>query len=331
MGRTVSLSVGIGLTNACNLTCAHCYRDLDHIDYLSLQDVQEVCDRLPVRSVGLGTGENALHPDFLAILSYLHGRGIAMSMASNGYSLTTIPDDYLTLFRDVEVSIDFPTEDQQDAFRGEGNWRLTHTALERCQRLGVEVSVLATMMNTNYDQMDALATLARSLGVNLRFNVYQPVRNGQYNLSYEQFWGGFRRALGTGRLLSCTEPVVRAVLGLLPVQSPCGHESVRITPDRRVAPCVYWPDGALSIDDLRLLGEQVLVTEPFRQATRVPSAAADCPCQGGCASRRALLGELNAHDLYCPWVRGDAIQLDSERAPDKDLVRARNYCTTIVA
>jgi len=28
-------SVGIGLTNACNLTCAHCYRPTDRIDYAS--------------------------------------------------------------------------------------------------------------------------------------------------------------------------------------------------------------------------------------------------------------------------------------------------------
>ena len=33
-------------------------------------------------------------------------------------------------------------------------------------------------------------------------------------LSYEQFWEGFRRLLGAGRLLSTSEPIVNAMLGL---------------------------------------------------------------------------------------------------------------------
>ena len=326
-----ALSVGLGLTNDCNLSCAHCYRSTDSIAYLSLQDVQTVCEHLSVSSVGLGTGENALHPQFLDILSYLHERRIKLSMASNGYSLTVIPSEYLMFFRDVEISIDFPTERGQDAFRGAGSWGTVCAALNRCQELGIEVSILSTMMNTNYDQMDDLARLARSWGVNLRFNVYQPVQNGRFNLSYEQFWDGFRRVLAVSKLLSCTEPVVRAALGLTPVHSPCGFESIRVTPDRHVAPCVYWPSATLTIDDLGDLGAHVLETGDFQQVRQVPPIAADCLCQGGCASRRALLGALNQHDLYCPWVRGETVHLDYGWASHKDLVRARNYCTTIVA
>ena len=46
-------SVGLGLTNECNLACAHCYRDTGRIDRLSLDDVQRVCENVPVRSVNL--------------------------------------------------------------------------------------------------------------------------------------------------------------------------------------------------------------------------------------------------------------------------------------
>ena len=109
----MSLSVGIGLTNDCNLACGHCYRDTTQISYLSMEDLRAVCERLPVTSVGLGTGENALHPDFAAIVAYLYGQGIKLSMASSGYSLTTLPDECLLAFRDVEVSIDFATSNSK--------------------------------------------------------------------------------------------------------------------------------------------------------------------------------------------------------------------------
>ena len=326
----MALSVGVGLTNDCNLDCGHCYRPTGGVYALSLEDVRVVCDSIPVGSVGLGTGENALHPQFVEIIAHLRDRGIAMSMASNGYSLNAIPDECLTAFRDVEVSIDYPTEPAQDRFRGLGNWRDVHSAMERCQVLGVEVSILATMMNTNYDEMDGLARLARTRATNLRVNVYQPVRNGRFSLSYEQFWEGFRRLLGAASLRSCTEPVVRAALGLGSVHSPCGRESVRVTPQRSVAPCVYWPDSSLTLEDLARLGTEILETPDFRRATEVPPSAADCPCQGGCASRRALLGNLDQHDLYCPWVRGESVGLDFEAVSLEGLTRSRNCCTTIV-
>ncbi|MGC2323299.1 MAG: hypothetical protein WA463_11765, partial [Terriglobales bacterium] len=53
-----SISLGLGLTNECNLSCAFCYRDPTRADRLSLDQVKAVMERLPVRSVNLGTGEN---------------------------------------------------------------------------------------------------------------------------------------------------------------------------------------------------------------------------------------------------------------------------------
>ena len=66
-----TISLGLGLTNECNLSCSFCYRDPSRTDRLSLDQVKSVMERLPVRSVNLGTGENGMHPDFKAILGLL--------------------------------------------------------------------------------------------------------------------------------------------------------------------------------------------------------------------------------------------------------------------
>jgi len=328
-----ALSVGIGLTNDCNLRCAHCYRDTNRIDYISLDQVRTICESLPVGSMGFGTGENALHPEFVPIVEYLHGRGVKLNLASNGYSLTTLSDEHLRMFNDVEVSIDFATREQQDDFRGPGNWNLVHEAMARCHWLGVKVSILATLMSVNYDQMDGLVVVARAAGANLRVNVYQTVKTDAYRLSYEQFWTGFRRLFAAGRVISCAEPVVRAAMGLPDVASPCGATSIRFNPRGQVIPCVYWPlrGPAHTIADLPRLGLAVMDDRQFWEARAVPPAAASCPCQGGCATRRALNGQLDAHDDYCPWARGHTIDLPWQPAPAVDLMRARNVCTTIIA
>jgi len=46
-----SFSVGIGLTNECNLRCAHCYRPDMALERLTLEDVRRVCKELPALAV----------------------------------------------------------------------------------------------------------------------------------------------------------------------------------------------------------------------------------------------------------------------------------------
>jgi MoaA/NifB/PqqE/SkfB family radical SAM enzyme len=329
----MKLSVGIGLTNDCNLRCAHCYRDTDHIDHLSLEQIKTICENLPVGGIGFGTGENALNPEFVPIVEYLYAQGIRLNLASNGYSLMDLDEGHLRMFHDVDVSIDFPTEKEQDRFRGQGNWDLVHQAIARCRSLNIPVSILATLMVINYTRMDELAGLARKNGAALRVNAYQAVKTDAFKLSYEQFWEGYRRLFGAAEVVSCSEPVVRAAMGLEDVRSPCGHSSIRFNPRGQVIPCVYWPlrgDPAPTIADLPLLGPDIMDGDEFRRARGEPSVASGCPCRGGCATRRALNGILDAHDDYCPWVRGTELHLDWKPAPAVDLVRARNVCTTIV-
>ncbi len=329
----MKLSVGIGLTNDCNLACEHCYRDTERIDNISLDQIKTICEYLPVGSMGFGTGENAFNPEFVSIIEYLHTRSVQLSVASNGYTLMALSDDHLRMFHDVEVSIDFATREAQDAFRGEGNWALVHAAMKRCHTLGVTASVLATMMSINYDQIDRLAVLARTNNANLRVNAYQSVKTDRFKLTYDQFWNGYRRLFSAAQVISCAEPVVRAAMGLDNVDSPCARTSIRFNPRGQIIPCVYWRiDGgrALTVSDLPRLGVQVMDAADFERAREVPSRAADCACRGGCAARRALNGNLDRHDEYCPWARGEDIWLRWEAAPSIDLMRARNVCTTIV-
>jgi len=332
----MAVSIGIGITNDCNLSCAHCYRPQDRIYQLSLDDIRTISETLDVASFNMGTGESWLHPEFPQIVEYLARRGIKMSMASNGYSLNEMPVALLRRFHDVELSVDFATPQAQDAFRGAGNWDCVMRALERCHRHGIEVTLLATMMNTNYAQMDGLVEVARDVGANLRVNVYQPVGQNDFLLSYEQFWEGFQRLLGAGRLLSSSEPIVHAMLGLSSLSgSPCGRHSIRFTPQRYITPCVYWPQPDLTLADLDgHTTESILDSAQFRRAIHVPDACRTCPyvanCGGGCASRRALLGDLNQPDVYCPIVRGETMDLPFTPAPAKDLPRGSNVCTTII-
>jgi MoaA/NifB/PqqE/SkfB family radical SAM enzyme len=328
-------SVGIGLTNNCNLSCPHCYRDQEKISNISLEDIKTLFKTIPIKSIGMGTGENILNPEFHEILDFLSDKDINLSLASNGLTLTEISKEELKLFNDVEVSIDFPTEKEQDKFRGKGNWKLVHKAMDRCKDLGVNLSILTTLMSVNYDKMKDLVNLAREHEVNLRGSVYQSVNSQNFELNYKQFWRAFKDLLEAGELISCSEPVVRAVLNLKPVYSPCGQKSIRINPHGQLSPCVYFGGNSgseplLTIKDLPRLGEEIINTYYFKQFRDTPKEVESCLCKGGCSGRRALRGDLNGHDYYCPWSRDEQLELNYTKANITNLVRSENNCNIIV-
>ena len=333
----MSFSVGVGLTNACDLACAHCYRDVDRVDQLTEAQVLGVCESLPVRSVNLGTGENGLHPEYAAIVRALAARGVKLSLTSNGYTIERSSDETLKAFREMEVSIDFPTEREQDAFRGPGNWKRVMAGIERARRLGITVTVLSVMMKTNYRRLPEIARVAFAAGANYRVNVYQAVKTDAFTLSYEEFWEGFRRLLGATRLVSTTEPILDAMLGQpFKTGSGCGRQTVRVTPKGAIIPCVYWGASDLRLEDLRDKGaDGVLASPQFERARALPDACRTCAfvatCHGGCAGRRELAGGVERGDPYCPLLRGARVALDWAPAARQDLLKTGSACTTVLA
>jgi radical SAM protein with 4Fe4S-binding SPASM domain len=328
----MAFSVGIGLTNECDLRCPHCYRPDATVDRLSLAAVRRICEAIPVGSMNLGVGENGLHPEYRPVLDYLAERRIRTSITSNGASVACLSDAEVTRFASVEFSLDFPTESAHDAFRGPGNWRRVHAGLERCQRLGVPVGITAVLMRINARQIPGLVAVARRAGAYLRVNVYQPAKVDAFTLGYDEFWDAFRALAEASRLVATTEPVLAGVLGLADFTGPgCGRSTVRVAPDGRILPCTYWPTSALGLDSLETLGPAIVAAPEFAAARAIPDPCARCPCRGGCAGRRALLGKATEPDPYCPFARGERVALEWPRAAAGDLPKVGSACTTVVA
>jgi len=331
---TQGISLGLGLTNECNLTCAFCYRDPQRTDRLSIDQVRSTMESLLVRSVNLGTGENGMHPEFKAILGYLRTQPVKLTITSNGHSVAVLEDEDLRAFHDVEFSLDYPTQEEQDGQRGPGNWELVHRQAERCVRLGVPVTITAVMMKSNYLRLPDVARVAKRLEAPLRVNVYQAVRSDLYALTYEEYWEGFRRLFENTDVIAIGEPLVRAMSGLPPLAGGCGVGTVRVTPRATTQPCVYWPGAGEPLAEMISAGAQILNSTPFELARTLPEACHSCEfrdtCHGGCAGRRRLQDALLQPDVYCPIVRGELPRLAIRMAANRDLPKFGSSCTTVV-
>jgi radical SAM protein with 4Fe4S-binding SPASM domain len=334
MTPDAGIALGLGLTNECNLACAFCYRDPNRADRLSLDQVETVMEHLPVRSVNLGTGENGMHPDFKAILAYLRTNPIKLTITSNGHSVAVLEDNELSAFHDIEFSLDYATQAEQDAQRGNGNWALIHEQAERCLRLRIPVTIIAVMMKSNYLHLAEVARVAKQFDAPLRVNVYQAVRSDVYALTYEEYWEGFRRLFEETDVIAIGEPLVRAMVGLPPLRAGCGVSTIRVTPRATTQPCVYWPGPGEPLSDLISAGVNVLSSTPFEQARTLPQTCSQCEfrdsCHGGCAGRRSLQGALLQPDSYCPIIRGERPILRVRMAANRDLPKLSSSCTTVV-
>jgi radical SAM protein with 4Fe4S-binding SPASM domain len=275
-----------------------------------------------------------MHPDFKAILAYLQTKPVKLTITSNGHSVAVLDDSQLRAFHDIEFSLDYPTETEQDAQRGSGNWELIQQQAKRCVKLGVPVTIVAVMMKANYLRLADVARVAKQFDAPLRVNVYQSVRSDIYALSYEEYWEGFRRLFAETDVIAIGEPLVRAMAGLPPRHGGCGVSTVRVTPRATTQPCVYWSGTGEPLTDLISAGPDILNSTPFEQARTLPQACEPCEfrdsCHGGCAGRRRLQGALLEPDSYCPIIRGQRPTLPIRMAANRDLPKLSSSCTTVV-
>ena len=275
-----------------------------------------------------------MHPDFKAILAYLRTQPVKLTITSNGHSVAVLEDEELRAFHDIEFSLDYPSEIEQDAQRGPGNWALIQQQARRCVRLGVPVTIVAVMMKSNYLRLAEVARVAKHFDAPLRVNVYQAVRSDIYALSYEEYWDGFERLFAETDVIAIGEPLVRAMAGLPPLRGGCGVSTVRVTPRATTQPCVYWPGSGEPLSELDSTGLDILRSTPFEQARTIPDACQPCEfrdsCHGGCAGRRRLQDALLQPDCYCPIIRGERPRLEIRMAANRDLPKLSSSCTTVV-
>jgi len=146
-GRKALLQV----TERCDLRCAHCFvsatrRGAD----MRLGDLATALPRLEsarVSTVTLTGGEPFVHPDLLELVTLLTGTGVAVTICTNGVSVTT--DQIAALRRlpgtSVNVSLDGFSRNSHGRFRGDrDSFDVTVANIRRLGDAGLLKGILCT-------------------------------------------------------------------------------------------------------------------------------------------------------------------------------------------
>jgi len=179
-------------TQACDLSCRHCYQNAAHWpapDEMTLQEKLDLVDQMAEAGVpflAIAGGEPLVSKDLLPTLEHARKRGIHVTLATNGTLLTSEMVARLKAVgvKYIEVSIDSLRPEEHDAFRGlNGAWARSIQGIRNSVDGGVRTGLAACFTRDTIDQVDDVVKFAIDLGCQTfsHFN-FIPVGRGRHIL-----------------------------------------------------------------------------------------------------------------------------------------------------
>lgn len=168
-----SFCVQIAVTNRCNLSCRHCYREVrqafeSELSTAELVDIlSQVRDLAQARggeaSVVLSGGEPLLRSDLGLLIRVAQSMGVEPHLNTNG----TLLDEAMIAalagwgLGSVQISLDGPEAASHEQIRGRGSFERTLAGVRAARRAGLEVMFKVTLMpGINAERIGAFYELA---------------------------------------------------------------------------------------------------------------------------------------------------------------------------
>ena len=191
-GSQKFLTAQLDITNACNLSCAHCYHEHHSNDGgLDLAGWRAVLDQYHALAEKLRLapwlvlcgGEPTISPLFLPLLEELDRRwpGVHVTVLTNGTRLTKELVQALRRFNiGFQISLDGPDAQRHDLVRGRGNFARALAGLGSLLAAGLNATFLATLSYRSSAWIeDFFQTAARCKVEQMNFTRFIPQGTGR--------------------------------------------------------------------------------------------------------------------------------------------------------
>jgi AdoMet-dependent heme synthase len=162
-------------TQACDLSCTHCRacaQPSRHPEELSTEEGE----RLLAETAAMGTpvfilsgGDPVKRPDLCRLIR--HGAGLGLRMGTIPAATPLLTEDLVRRLKDaglaqMALSLDFPTAELHDAFRGvPGAFAKTMAAVEWAHRHGLPLQINSTLCGRSAPYLTEMAALVERLGI----------------------------------------------------------------------------------------------------------------------------------------------------------------------
>ncbi len=279
--------VQLHLTERCNLSCRHCYRQKRVKPELPLSRIADILRDID-RALGawrtdcgvdfrlrlqIAGGEPFLRPEIFELIDFAKKLDFALSILTNG---TLVGDSTAEALANggvdlVQISLD-GGERTHDSIRGPGAYESAMEAARRLAERRVFVSLNATLSRLNAEEVDEILDAGRKCGASrVSFSRLVPLGSGseladsvlsasELRRIYSKFAGRTDRDIE----IACGDPLVGLLEDVGDVPAPAGDIAVGGC-SAGVAAVTVLPDGAAMA--CRRLGIEIgnLLKTPFRE------------------------------------------------------------------
>ena len=166
----------VELTNICNLHCSYCLRDEDALyhtpaNYLPVELFARVAssarDSMGIEQVMFTGGEPTLHPEFGKLIEKVAELGLKCSFVTNGWHFERVwplLNEHREAVTHVSFSLDGPTREAHDHWRGAGSFERLVRAFARCWSNQFPFNIKVGIRRDTLPQLEAIALFAARMG-----------------------------------------------------------------------------------------------------------------------------------------------------------------------
>ncbi len=159
-------------TNACNMYCAHCYRDAgckaeEELSTAEARTLLEQIARAGFKIMIFSGGEPLTRPDILELVAYATKLGLRSVFGTNG---TLITLEMAQKLKDagamgMGISLDSLDKTKHDEFRRfEGAWDGAVRGMRNCKAVGLPFQIHTTVMDWNQAELENMTDFAVQIG-----------------------------------------------------------------------------------------------------------------------------------------------------------------------
>lgn len=159
-------------TNACNMYCAHCYRDAGckADEELSTDEAKTLLDQIAhagFKIMIFSGGEPLMRPDILDLVKHAASLNLIPVFGTNGTLITKkmAKDLKSAGAKGMGISLDSMNAEKHDKFRAYKNaWAEAVAGMKNCAAVGLPFQVHTTVMDWNQSELEAITDFAVEIG-----------------------------------------------------------------------------------------------------------------------------------------------------------------------
>ena len=188
----------IELTNQCNFTCPHCYKEANNkknifIDENRLYQFFSKLDN-KVEHIELSGGEATLHPNINNIIRHLKKYTKHISLLTNGSNISKLDDDVLKILSDIQITLyGYNSNSYYNFTNNKTSYDDVIKGLDIIEKKHVPIIVAIMLNKQNFSFIDKYIDIIKNYTLkDLRFGMAMPFGRalsedfkGKYNLSKE--------------------------------------------------------------------------------------------------------------------------------------------------